>query len=81
MTTLQIRLSRFTAGDVAPEGISPLRTMVLWSRMADAIPVAVWLKRSRSRRQLRELPVYLQRDIGLTEAQVLQESRKRFWEE
>lgn len=41
--------------------------------------VLIWLDRSRSRRQLSELPEYLLKDIGLTEADRYQESSKPFW--
>ncbi|MGY5450755.1 DUF1127 domain-containing protein [Agarivorans sp. MS3-6] len=40
----------------------------------------VWLLRQKSRRQLAQLPAYLLRDIGLSEADRYQESRKHFWE-
>ncbi|PJG59007.1 DUF1127 domain-containing protein [Aeromonas cavernicola] len=39
----------------------------------------VWLERSRSRRQLSELPDYLLKDIGLNEADRYQETTKPFW--
>ncbi|MGY3870030.1 DUF1127 domain-containing protein [Aeromonas crassostreae] len=38
-----------------------------------------WLERSRSRRQLSELPAYLLKDIGLNEADRYQETSKPFW--
>lgn len=38
-----------------------------------------WMERSRSRRQLAEMPAYLLRDIGLTEADRYQETVKPFW--
>ncbi|WP_432454708.1 MULTISPECIES: DUF1127 domain-containing protein [unclassified Agarivorans] len=40
----------------------------------------VWIQRQKTRRQLAQLPAYLLRDIGLTEADRYQESRKNFWE-
>ncbi|MGL5812489.1 MAG: DUF1127 domain-containing protein [Aeromonas sp.] len=41
--------------------------------------VLTWLERSRSRRQLSELPAYLLKDIGLNEADRYQETTKPFW--
>ncbi|WP_421201342.1 DUF1127 domain-containing protein [Aeromonas enteropelogenes] len=41
--------------------------------------VLTWLERSRSRRQLSELPEYLLKDIGLSEADRYQETTKPFW--
>ncbi|SIR05117.1 Uncharacterized conserved protein YjiS, DUF1127 family [Aeromonas sp. RU39B] len=38
-----------------------------------------WIERSRSRRQLAEMPEYLLRDIGLNEADRYQETNKPFW--
>ncbi|EOD54477.1 DUF1127 domain-containing protein [Aeromonas molluscorum] len=38
-----------------------------------------WLERSRSRRQLSELPAYLLKDIGLNESDRYQETTKPFW--
>ncbi|MGL4715059.1 MAG: DUF1127 domain-containing protein [Aeromonas sp.] len=43
------------------------------------ITVLTWLARSRSRRQLSELPEYLLKDIGLNEADRYQETTKPFW--
>ena len=39
-----------------------------------------WILRQKTRRQLAQLPAYLLRDIGLSEADRYQESRKHFWE-
>ncbi len=39
--------------------------------------VLTWLERSRSRRQLSELPEYLLKDIGLNEADRYQETTNR----
>ena len=39
--------------------------------------VLTWLERSRSRRQLSELPAYLLKDIGLNEADRYQETTSR----
>lgn len=41
--------------------------------------IAAWSKRARTRRQLRHLPPYLLRDIGLTSDQADQEIEKPFW--
>ena len=41
--------------------------------------VLTWLERSRSRRQLSELPAYLLKDIGLNEADRYQETTEPFW--
>ncbi|MGL4754968.1 MAG: DUF1127 domain-containing protein [Aeromonadaceae bacterium] len=38
-----------------------------------------WFERARSRRELAELPPYLLKDIGLTEADRFNESNKPFW--
>lgn len=40
-----------------------------------------WIARQKTRRQLAQLPAYLLRDIGLSEADRYQESRKHFWED
>ncbi len=48
---------------------------------ADAYQLCnTWINRQKTRRQLAQLPAYLLRDIGLTEADRYQESRKHFWE-
>ncbi|MCT7656543.1 DUF1127 domain-containing protein [Oceanimonas sp. NS1] len=39
-----------------------------------------WLRRSRTRRELAELPAYLLKDIGLNEADRYQEISKPFWQ-
>ncbi|WP_199711749.1 DUF1127 domain-containing protein [Alginatibacterium sediminis] len=39
-----------------------------------------WLKRQKTRRQLAQMPAYLLRDVGLTEADRYSESRKHFWQ-
>ncbi|AEY01674.1 hypothetical protein GU3_09590 [Oceanimonas sp. GK1] len=39
-----------------------------------------WRHRSRSRRELAELPPYLLKDIGLNEADRYQEVSKPFWQ-
>ncbi len=38
-----------------------------------------WLERARTRRELAELPPYLLKDIGLTEADRYIETNKPFW--
>lgn len=43
--------------------------------------LGLWLHRSRSRRQLSELPAYLLKDIGLNEAERYQEVSKPFWQQ
>ncbi|GGB19816.1 DUF1127 domain-containing protein [Agarivorans gilvus] len=49
---------------------------------ADAYQLCnTWINRQKTRRQLAQLPAYLLRDIGLTEADRYQESRKHFWED
>ncbi|WP_026960165.1 DUF1127 domain-containing protein [Aliagarivorans taiwanensis] len=40
----------------------------------------LWLQRQRTRRQLAQLPSYLLRDIGLSEADRYRESNKHFWQ-
>ncbi|WP_344954894.1 DUF1127 domain-containing protein [Zobellella aerophila] len=39
-----------------------------------------WLQRSRSRRELAELPTYLLKDIGLNESDRYREISKPFWQ-
>ncbi len=39
----------------------------------------VWQRRAEDRRHLREMPVFLRRDIGLTAEQCRDEARKPFW--
>jgi uncharacterized protein YjiS (DUF1127 family) len=41
--------------------------------------VSVWLRRSRTRRRLAELEDRELRDIGVSRAQALDESKKPFW--
>ncbi|ATG73914.1 hypothetical protein CGX12_08475 [Zobellella denitrificans] len=43
--------------------------------------LGLWLHRSRTRRQLSELPAYLLKDIGLNEADRYQEVSKPFWQQ
>ncbi|WP_375058325.1 DUF1127 domain-containing protein [Zobellella sp. DQSA1] len=43
--------------------------------------LGLWLQRSRTRRQLSELPTYLLKDIGLNEADRYQEVSKPFWQQ
>ena len=52
-----------------------------FSRMFLAIdrPLAVWQKRREYREQLRQMPEYLLRDIGLSVAEAQDEARKPFW--
>ena len=40
----------------------------------------LWRQRARERHQLAKLPPYILKDIGLTEADRYQETRKHFWE-
>jgi uncharacterized protein YjiS (DUF1127 family) len=40
-----------------------------------------WLQRTRTRRQLSELPAYLLKDIGLNESDRYQEISKPFWQQ
>ena len=42
--------------------------------------VQKWRRNAKTRKQLANLPVYLLRDIGLTEEQVRHEIRKKFWQ-
>ncbi|MCU4652599.1 DUF1127 domain-containing protein [Roseibacterium sp. SDUM158016] len=46
----------------------------LAARVASAL--AIW----RQRRNLAELPAYLREDLGLTQSQVLRESRRPIWD-
>ncbi|WP_428239973.1 DUF1127 domain-containing protein [Gynuella sp.] len=39
-----------------------------------------WRQNAQTRRQLRHLPAYLYQDIGLTNQDVRQESKKWFWQ-
>ncbi|MFP2769503.1 DUF1127 domain-containing protein [Oceanisphaera sp. KMM 10153] len=41
----------------------------------------LWLQRTRTRRQLSELPAYLLKDIGLNESDRYQEISKPFWQQ
>lgn len=41
--------------------------------------VNTWLQRSRSRRELSELPAHLLKDIGLSESDRYREISKPFW--
>ncbi|WP_417614499.1 DUF1127 domain-containing protein [Oceanisphaera sp.] len=42
--------------------------------------LVLWLQRSRTRRQLAQMPDYLLKDIGLNEADRYQEVSKPFWQ-
>jgi uncharacterized protein YjiS (DUF1127 family) len=42
--------------------------------------VQTWLARSRSRNALAELDEFMLKDIGLTRADVVMETRKSFWQ-
>lgn len=42
--------------------------------------LVLWLQRSRTRRQLSQMPDYLLKDIGLNEADRYQEVSKPFWQ-
>jgi uncharacterized protein YjiS (DUF1127 family) len=50
----------------------------LLERAADL--VLAWQERAQQRRQLETLSDHMLRDIGLTRADVLAESTKRFWQ-
>lgn len=39
-----------------------------------------WRQKVKTRKQLANLPAYLLRDIGLTDQQIRDESRKKFWQ-
>ena len=41
--------------------------------------LALWRERRQQRDQLRQMPEYLLLDIGLTEADALEEASKPFW--
>ncbi|MDX1269328.1 MAG: DUF1127 domain-containing protein [Oceanisphaera sp.] len=43
--------------------------------------LGLWLQRTRTRRQLSELPAYLLKDIGLNESDRYQEISKPFWQQ
>lgn len=43
--------------------------------------LGLWRQRTRTRRQLSELPVYLLKDIGLNESDRYQEISKPFWQQ
>ncbi|WP_107852412.1 DUF1127 domain-containing protein [Oceanimonas marisflavi] len=43
--------------------------------------LGLWLRRSRTRRELAELPPHLLKDIGLNESDRYQEISKPFWQQ
>lgn len=43
--------------------------------------LGTWLRRSRTRRELAQLPPYLLKDIGINEADRYQEVSKPFWQQ
>ncbi len=43
--------------------------------------LATWQTRREERERLRQMPDYLLRDVGITEEQVREETRKPFWRE
>lgn len=58
------------------EGIPPLPALLL--RFYGTL--LVWHERARQRRRLAQLDTQLRRDIGLTRADIEQETAKPFWE-
>ena len=44
-------------------------------------PLSTWRERAIQRKQLKQLPVHLLKDIGLTPMQAEQEAAKPFWQE
>jgi uncharacterized protein YjiS (DUF1127 family) len=64
---------RPTTGQTAPNAV--------WSSLERAvILVQTWRQRSRERRALQSLSDHSLKDLGLSSADVDQESRKRFWQ-
>ena len=43
--------------------------------------LALWQARHEHRQQLRQMPSYLLRDVGLSDERALEEARKPFWRE
>lgn len=62
----------------------PLDPLEAWPRALRALPLALWLRRHRTRCQLRALhqqdPQRLFQDLGLEPDAVERELRKRFWQ-
>lgn len=65
-------------GTVIQDLISGLRRLDAWLGHLDD-QLSIWLNRARSRRQLRDLPDYLLKDLGISRATAEQEARKPFW--
>ncbi|MCU0892847.1 MAG: DUF1127 domain-containing protein [Rhodospirillales bacterium] len=57
-----------------------VRTLASALRSA-GLTLALWSQRSQQRRCLRELPAPLLADVGLSEVDVVRETRKHFWQE
>ena len=72
MTTLQTTLDRLPSAAAAPFAAS-------WLAHARAT-VASWVQRSHGRSELAAMDEHMLRDIGLTRADVVMETRKHFWE-
>lgn len=50
-----------------------------WTVLRILALLETWHERSQHRRQLREMPEHLLRDIGISAADVYRETRKPFW--
>ncbi|MBZ8135037.1 DUF1127 domain-containing protein [Afifella sp. IM 167] len=50
-------------------------------RLGLVVSIGLWIRRSRERRQLAELPSFRLADIGIEEAERRRECAKWFWQE
>ncbi len=58
---------------------NPLGRALLWAFFAAATPLVLWQHRLRERDNLRRMPDYILRDIGLDPQDLHAEARKPFW--
>ena len=85
MSIVQPKISTATATaarsdlGAAPRVLGQLRSLMRVLQRAGEC-VLTWQQRARERRALESLSDHMLRDIGLTRADVLAESTKRFWE-
>jgi uncharacterized protein YjiS (DUF1127 family) len=83
---MSIRQSRSCPAAVAQRPVDPTERAALWARsflraLERACDVLLtWQERSRQRHHLQSLSDHMLRDIGLTRADVMAETTKRFWQ-
>lgn len=73
-------MSSLTQNTCAPAPLrADLGTVLQQALRAARITLKTWIKRSRARRELRELEDHLLHDIGISRSQANFEGNKPFW--